>query len=208
MRLMADELVLSNEDALEGLFEDLPNDEVRARFEDVRFEVARDGAQGFLAATAVAGAWGGALAERLRTRPRGSYARIFFPSPAHLDMAISPAAERDEPTFEESYVVDSLVPKLVTRFLGEELIRVAVDLWPRFHVQMRDEFLDVGPLSGTPHESATVVAELVRAMKETGAPTTPSETEGAVLDSFCFYCGNAVSSAATRCPHCDGDLSE
>ncbi|RLB57166.1 MAG: hypothetical protein DRJ42_01215 [Deltaproteobacteria bacterium] len=201
---------ISDFDALVDLFADLPSELVQCRFEGVDFDVSQDGKALLLAATLAGGIAVGALVDRLqRARPRGTYARLFFARSAAIDLVVSPRRDRLGEDFAGCYQVDALVPKMAATFLGEALPPLLAELWPRYHVSVRDEFLDVGVFSGAPLESARAISDLIDAMHEAPEEQAAlSPEEAAALDSFCFYCGNGVASSATTCPHCDGDLSE
>jgi hypothetical protein len=196
-------------EGLVELFRDLPPEPTRCRFAGTVFEVANNGDELVVAAAMLGGLLVGALVARMRERPRGNVARIFFPRPAALDLLVRPLDEQSAPDFASSYCVEALVPHLAERFLSESLRECLVDLWPSHYAEIRDPFVFVGPLDGPPDESAEVIRDLIDGVLQCGAqPPKRLDNDDAELDSFCFYCGQSVSSAAPRCPHCDGDLSD
>ncbi|RLB55770.1 MAG: hypothetical protein DRJ42_05315 [Deltaproteobacteria bacterium] len=210
---------LSTFEALMEFFRDLPTKELRCRFGGVDFDVSPEGrthlfgprlsdrvpalspTAHFLAA--------GANRHGGRAEPTVPFARLFFEKSAAVDLIVSPRNERLTEDFSGSYEVDALASHLADGFLGESLPRLLTKLWPRYHIEVRDEYLDVSPLNEAPEESARVIRDIVEVMNEPREQDSPLSADDLVgLDSFCFHCGHPVASSTLTCPKCNGDLGE
>ncbi len=210
---------LATFEALAEFFRDLPSKELHCRFRGVDFDVSPEGKTHIfgprlfdripaLSPTELRRATG---APRYggRPEPKVPFARLFFDKSAAVDLIVSPRNERLTEDFSGSYEVDALVSHLADGFLGESLPRLLTELWPRYHIEVHDEYLDVSPLNEAPEESARVIRDIIEVMnepKEQDAPLSADDLVG--LDSFCFHCGHPVASSTLTCPECDGDLGE
>ena len=206
---------LATSQKLRELFRDLPPTE-SCNYRGIAFDTYHRGYRWIRTAIGIGlggPAVGGAAAQGLQPRI-GDYAKVWLPTPLGVDLFLR---LRDEPLADKDgldvyFEIDAVNSHLARRCLEGPLSVVLLGFSKTYQiVEMRDDFVEFGPLDRRPEETAADLDALIDALV---ALYDDSNDEGLVEPDlgedapFCFYCGFTVHLDASVCPRCQGRLDD
>ena len=161
----------------------------------------------------LAGAVGGAAAQNVQPII-GDYAKVWLSTPLVIDLFLrlhkEPQADKDG--LEAYFEISAANLHLARRCLGGPLTAVLLGLAETYQiVEMRDDFVEFGPLDRTSEETAADLGALIDAL---GALDSDSYDEDLVEPDlgegspFCFCCGFTVHQGTSVCPRCGQRLDD
>jgi hypothetical protein len=159
------------------------------------------------------GVVGGAVAQDFQSRI-GDYAKVWLPTPLGVDLFLRLRDEQlsDKDGLDAQFEIDAVNSHLARRCLEGPLSVILLRLGQNYQVvEMRDDFVEFGPLDRRPEEIAADFDALIDALVEL---YSDSDDEGLVEPDlgedapFCFYCGFTVRPGTSVCPRCQGRLDD
>jgi hypothetical protein len=156
---------------------------------------------------------GGAPAQNLQPII-GDYAKVWLSTPLGIDLVLrlhkEPQADRDG--LEVYYEINAIYPQRARRCLGGPLTAVLLGFAETYQiVEMRDNFVEFGPLDRTPEETAADLGALIDALCALEVDSNDDELVEPNLGvgaPFCYYCGFTVHLGTSVCPRCGERLDE
>lgn len=154
-----------------------------------------------LAATAAVGS--------LLEEHAGIFARVWMPEPLGIDLLVEsrPEAAPEETGLLRFYRVDAANPALGVRRLAGPVADVLIRLHTHYHVEMRDERLEFGPLDRPPAELANDLAAVLDAVQslDTQPHAEMYREEDATI---CYFCGFTMKPGTGMCPGCGEQIDD
>jgi hypothetical protein len=144
----------------------------------------------------------------------GDYAKVWLPTPLGVDLFLRLRDEwlSDEDGLDAHFEIDAGNTHLARRCLEGSLSAVLLGFGETYqYVEMRDDFVEFGPLDRKPEETAADLDALIDALlaiysdSNDDDPVEPDLGEDA---PFCFHCGFTVHPGTAVCPRCQGPLDD